>query len=250
MKGGEVTELFDIAGLKVRMNCKNGMLFERSRAYLSDNQDGEADFTVSVPDDILKRKSELLPQLTADECHYVYMGEAFYYKLLNFNGLLLHASCIEKDGFAYLFSAKSGVGKSTHTHLWMEKFPDVRMINDDKPAIRFINGKYYACGTPFSGKNDESANLKVPIRAIVFLERDTENSISRISPQSAIPLFLAQTVRPSRKDTMDKLLTALDGVLKNIPVYKLKCNISEEAVMTSYLGIKNDLSNGEIRNEN
>ena len=44
---------------------------------------------------------------------------------------------------------------------------------------------------------------------------------------------------------MDKLLTVLDGVLKNVPIYKLKCNISEEAVMTSYLGIQNDLSNGE-----
>jgi len=231
------------------MDCKDGMLYERSRAYLSENQDGKEDFCVSVPEDVLKRKTELLPQLTADECFYVYMGEAFYYKLLNHGGVLLHASCIEKDGVAYLFSAKSGTGKSTHTHLWMEKFPDVRMINDDKPAIRLIDGKYYACGTPFSGKNDESSNLTVPIRAIVFLERDKQNSISRILPQSAIPLFMAQTIRPARADTMDKLLTVLDGVLKNVPVYKLKCNISEDAVMTSYLGINNDLSNGDIHNE-
>ena len=173
------------------------------------------------------------------------MGEAFYYNLLNHNGILLHASCIEKDGVAYLFSAKSGVGKSTHTHLWLDKFPDARMINDDKPAIRLIDGEYCACGTPFSGKNDESANIAAPIKAIVFLERSTKNSISRISPQSAIPLFLAQTIRPSAASVMDKLLTVLDGVLKNVPIYKLKCNISEEAVMTSYLGIQNDLSNGE-----
>ncbi len=231
------------------MDCKDGMLFERSRAYLSENQDEKEDFCISVPDDVLKRKIELLPQLTADECYYVYMGEAFYYKLLNYSGVLLHASCIEKDGVAYLFSAKSGVGKSTHTHLWMKKFPDVRMINDDKPAVRLMDGKYYACGTPFSGKNDESANAVVPIKAIVFLERDTENSITRISPQSAIPLFMAQTIRPSRADTMDKLLTVLDSVLKNVPVYRLKCNISEEAVMTSYLGINNDLSNGDTHNE-
>ncbi len=231
------------------MDCKDGMLFERSRAYLSENQDEKEDFCISVPDDVLKRKIELLPQLTADECYYVYMGEAFYYKLLNHNGVLLHASCIEKDGVAYLFSAKSGVGKSTHTHLWMKKFPDVCMINDDKPAVRLIDGKYYACGTPFSGKNDESANAVVPIKAIVFLERDTDNSISRILPQSAIPLFMAQTIRPSRADTMDKLLTVLDSVLKNVPVYRLKCNISEEAVMTSYLGINNDLSNGDTHNE-
>ncbi len=237
--------MFDIAGLKIRMDCKDGMLYERSRAYLSKNQDGKEDFTVAMPDEILKQKAEALPQLTADECYYVYMGEAFYYNLLNHNGVLLHASCIEKDGVAYLFSAKSGVGKSTHTHLWLDKFPDAHMVNDDKPAIRLIDGEYCACGTPFSGKNDESTNIAVPIKAIVFLERGTENSISRISPQSAIPLFLAQTIRPSAASVMDKLLTVLDGVLKNVPIYRLKCNISEEAVMTSYLGIQNDLSNGE-----
>ena len=78
------------------MDCKDGMLYERSRAYLSKNQDGKEDFTVAMPDEILKQKAEALPQLTADECYYVYMGEAFYYNLLNHNGILLHASCIEK----------------------------------------------------------------------------------------------------------------------------------------------------------
>ena len=150
-----------------------------------------------------------------------------------------------KVGEHTVIIAKSGVGKSTHTHLWLDKFPDARMINDDKPAIRLIDGEYCACGTPFSGKNDESANIAAPIKAIVFLERSMKNSISRISPQSAIPLFLSQTIRASAASVMDMLLTVLDGVLKNVPIYKLKCNISEEAVMTSYLGIQNDLSNGE-----
>lgn len=232
-------ELFDIAGLKVNMDCPDGLLYERSRAYLCEDQTQRADFCVNFPQDALEKKLKLFPHMTKDECFYAYMGEAFYYKLLDYNGILLHASCIEKDGYAYLFSARSGTGKSTHTHLWMEKFPDVKMINDDKPAIRCIDGKFYACGTPFSGKNDESTNLAVPIKAIAFLERGEENSIRRIEPACAIPLFLAQTIHPVSEKTMDKLLTVLDGVLKNIPIYKLKCNISEDAVMTAYLGMNN-----------
>lgn len=236
-------ELFDIAGLKVEMNClDSGLLYERSRAYLSCNQDDASDFSVDIPEEILTQKHRALPQLTLDECRYVYMGEAFYCKLLDFDGMLLHASCIAKDGKAYLFSAKSGTGKSTHTHLWMNTFEDVAMINDDKPAVREIDGRFFACGTPFSGKNDESMNLLVPVRAIVFLQRAEENSIERISPKEALPLFMSQTVRPRKKENMIKMLGLLDRVLTKVPVYRLKCNISKQAVLTAYNGIEDDLN--------
>lgn len=235
-------ELFDIAGLKVSMDCKEGLLFERSRAYLSEEQNAQADFFVGISQEVLEQKHKALPQLTEDECRYVYSGEMFYYKLLSFDGMLLHASAIEKDGYAYLFSAKSGTGKSTHTHLWMEVLDNVNMINDDKPAIRKIDGRFYACGTPFSGKNDESSNVCVPIRAIVFLERDKDNSIERITPKEAIPLFMSQTVRPSQENRMLKMLEILDSVLREIPVFKLKCNISRDAVYTAYEGINKELT--------
>jgi len=236
-------ELFDIAGLKVAMNClDSGLLFERSRAYLSADQNASPDFSVDMPDSVLAEKHAALPQLTVDECRYVYMGEAFYHKLLNFDGMLLHASCVAKNDKAYLFSAKSGTGKSTHTHLWLEQLDGVTMINDDKPAVREIDGTFYACGTPFSGKNDESSNQLVPIRAIVFLERAADNSIERITPKEALPLFMSQTIRPAKKEYMIKMLDVLDRVLSEVPVYRLRCNISRDAVMTAYHGIEDDIN--------
>lgn len=243
-------ELFDIAGLKVAMNAlDSGLLYDRSRKYLCTDRMAKPDFSVDIPDEVLRSKHEALPQLTLDECRYVYMGEAFYYKLLNFDGMLLHASCIAKDGRAYLFSAKSGTGKSTHTHLWLDTLDGVTMINDDKPAIRRIDGTYYACGTPFSGKNDESENVLVPIRAIAFVERAKENRIERLAASQALPLFLSQTVRPSKKENMIKMLDLLDSVLRDIPVFRLYCNISKDAVLTAYNGIENNL-NGAENNEN
>lgn len=238
-KRGELVELFDIAGLKVAMECKDGMLYERSRAYLAKDQREEPDFSVVIPDEILQKKHEALPQLTLDECRYVYMGEGFYHKILNFDGMLLHASAIEKDGKAYLFSARSGTGKSTHTHLWMKQFDGVRMINDDKPALRYIDGTLCACGTPFSGKNDESSNICVPVRAIVFVERAEENKIECISAKDAIPLFISQTVRPAAEKYAVKSLEMLDRVLKEVPVFRLRCNMLPEAAICAYEGIEN-----------
>ena len=91
----------------------------------------------------------------------------------NYNGCVLHSSSVVIDNEAYLFSAPSGTGKSTHASLWVkyltEKEPYI--LNDDNPAIRIINGNIYAYGTPFSGKHDISVNQKAKLQGICFLKQ-------------------------------------------------------------------------------
>lgn len=54
-------------------------------------------------------------------------------RLLEWDTLLFHGSCISVDSKAYLFTAKSGTGKSTHTQLWKKRFGERAVfINDDK----------------------------------------------------------------------------------------------------------------------
>ena len=83
------------------------------------------------------------------------------------------------DGQAYLFSADSGVGKSTHSRLWQQVFGDQRVtiINDDKPALRLRDGVWYVYGTPWSGKYGLNHNLCYPLAGICFLERSKTNKI-------------------------------------------------------------------------
>ena len=40
---------------------------------------------------------------------------------------------------------------------------------------------------------------------------------------------------------MIKMLDILDRLLKRVPVFKLYCNISENAVLTAYNGIETEL---------
>ena len=230
-------ELFDIAGLCVQFAPRGQLLISRTRPYLAPPGAAPA-FTIDLPDAFLEEKHARYPQLTKDECEYMWVGEAFYAKLLGYDGMLLHASCIEKDGRAYLFSAKSGTGKSTHTHLWMKAFEGSRIINDDKPALRKFDGKFYACGTPFSGKTDESVNARVPVRALVFLERGAENRVEPLAPEQAIPLFLSQTLRPPVRDGMARLLTLLGDLLKTVPAFRLRCNMDPGAAAAAYEGIE------------
>ncbi len=224
---------YKIADLIVELTPFYDLTKDRIKAYeYVGDRVPDIVFTVSEQYYIDRHKEN--PQLTLAECEYVWGGAFFYERLTTFGGVLLHSSCVEYEGKAYLFSAPSGTGKSTHTHLWLEHFPGARIINDDKPAIRKVNGVYRAYGTPWSGKNDESVNEGVPIAGIAFLSRGKENEIKRISGVQALKNFLDQTIRPHNKEYAGKMLEVLDGVLTDVPVFALACDMSEEAVRTSY----------------
>lgn len=230
-------EKFVIAGLKTEYNVRGNLLRERSAPYAADFN-AEADIRLNVKDEFISEQQKNIPHLSWDEHEYMWTCEAFYRELLRHSGIMLHSSCVEKDGVAYLFSAKSGTGKSTHTHLWIESLENTRIINDDKPALICDNGVWYACGTPFSGKTDENLDVKVPVRAISFIHRSEKNEVKKINPVEAIGQFLSQTVNPKEKDLAEKMLENLDLVLKNIPVFSVGCNMEKDAARQVYEGIE------------
>ncbi len=155
-----------------------------------------------------------------------------------FEAYLMHCAVIEYEGKGYAFAAKSGTGKSTHIALWQEAFgEDVRIINGDKPILRFEEEELMAYGTPWCGKEGFNTNASVPLKAICFVERATENSIHRISPKEAVSRIFHQVLTPSDLATLDAFLPLLDRTLNQIPCYVLGCNISTEAARVAYEGM-------------
>ena len=227
-------EKFVIAGMKTEYKVRGKLLAERSAPYKADFDSNETQIKLNIQEDFIEKKCEELPNLTWDEHEYTWTCEAFYNELLNHNGMMLHSSCVEKDGYAYLFSARSGTGKSTHTHLWLKMFENARIINDDKPALLFENGVWYACGTPFSGKTDENLDVKIPVRAITFLHRSETNQVKRLAPAQAVGLILEQTINPYNKGLAEKMLECVDKILRAIPVFSLGCNMDDEAALVAY----------------
>jgi len=176
------------------------------------------------------------PFLTADQKEALATYRVFFIKLLDYDGMLLHSSAVVKDGKAYLFTANSGTGKSTHTKIWRQVFGDegVRVINDDKPAIRFEDGSWYVYGTPWSGKSDFNLNVRVPLAGICILQRGEENTITRASVADAVADIFLQTARPKNADVRMKVLGLLDKLLSQVPVWKLRCNMEPEAAIVAY----------------
>lgn len=219
---------YRIAGLTVEMQA-SGRTARQAAAYA---------VPAGAPPDLSitcgpARVWEANPALESlDDAEYMGTGAAFARGLLDFGGLQLHASAVALEGRAWLFSGPCGVGKSTHAEKWMRLF-GAAMLNDDKPALRRVDGTWYACGTPWSGKYDKSAPLDVPLGGLCFLRRGGERTARRLTPEEALPLLLSQTTRRLDPARTDKLLALADLLLREAALWQLTCTHSDAAAYTA-----------------
>ena len=166
----------------------------------------------------------------------MWTGVCFYSQLLKYNGFMLHASAVCVDDRAYFFSAPSGTGKSTHTKLWQQVFgEEAKIFNDDKPALRRLDGTWYAYGAPWSGKDHIYIYMKVPVAGICFLKQSQENKIRCLTQTEAISNVLSQTFRMFQKaERLDLMLSHVEKIVREIPVFELENRPEPAAAQLSY----------------
>lgn len=152
-----------------------------------------------------------------------------------FDAFLMHGAVIGFEGKAYAFLAQSGTGKSTHIRLWRQYLRDgVLPVNGDKPILRRKDGGFLAYGTPWAGKEGWQRNLCLPLAGICLLARGEENDIRTLQPQDALSGLMRQIYLPP--DPIGALATMdlIDCFANNVPIYALHCNMTEDAVKTSF----------------
>ena len=217
-----------IAGLQVDMEPM-GRMVQQAKPYAVE-ENGPAELQVVTNP---QRLMELEPSLPNEEvAFYMGSGANFARKLLLFDGFQLHASAVLLEGKAYLFSAPSGTGKSTHTEKWCRLF-GAEYLNDDKPALRRMENGWVAYGTPWSGKHDLSSPQSAPLGGIAFLQRGQENTIRPLAPAEAVPLLISQSMRHLNEMQMSLQLALLDRLLQEVPVWLLTCRNDDEAAQVS-----------------
>ena len=159
-------------------------------------------------------------------------------KMLDFDTVLFHGSVVAVDGVGYLFTAKSGTGKSTHTRLWREYFGErAVMVNDDKPLLH-IADTVTAYGTPYNGKHRLGSNISVPLKAICILNRSADNHIEPISFEQAYNMLLQQVYRPADMLKMAKTLELVDRLADSVKLYRLGCNMDISAAQVAFEGMQ------------
>ncbi len=229
-----MSSIYKIAEIYAKMDPIYEPLVSQSKAYLSPCTEKEIDCDLFVSPETYEAYKKRYPDATDSLIEYMETGAVFYRTLIAHSGFLLHASAVVYEDKAYLFSAPSGTGKSTHTSLWLKEFPGAEILNDDKPAIRILDDGIYVYGTPWSGKTDQSINRKVKLQGIAFLERGEENKISPMPSFNALTNLLNQTIRPGEKEYASSLLNLISEILKRIPIYRFSCNRDPSSAHLSY----------------
>lgn len=195
--------------------------------------------TEQNPDVVIREsdyRSAAFQGLSYPDYCYMESGGRFYVELLYHSGMMLHASAIAYRGRAYLFSGDSGVGKTTHARLWLSVFgEEAEIINDDKPALRYLDGKWYAYGTPWCGKDGINRNRRLPLAGICFLEQGEENRICELSKQEAFARVVVQTIHKFKKEDKARLMFAhVNRLLADIPMFCLVNRPEAEAAVLNY----------------
>lgn len=237
---------YKIADKVIEVNSIHELVHEYCKEYITDEA---PDFSVTItPEDIALEKQK-------SDSEYAYEGlplpnfsdalleeTAVYRKIAevmpDYDTFVFHGSVIAVDGEGYLFTAKSGTGKSTHTRLWREYFGErAVMVNDDKPMLKITDSGVVAYGTPYNGKHGLGTNISVPLKAICILTRAANNHIEPITREQAYSMLLQQTYRPANSEKLMKTLALTDRLADGVKLYQLGCNMDIEAAKVAYEGM-------------
>ena len=150
--------------------------------------------------------------------------------------IAIRSSVIVKEHEAVLCLGESGTGKSTHTRLWHKHIEDSRLLNDDSPIVRIIDGKCIVYGSPWSGKTNCYVNKCVPARAFMRLSQAPHNKIYRLPALSAIGAILPSCPPAFAYDNalQDHICNTVSEIISCTPVYHLECLPDAAAAELSY----------------
>ena len=233
-----------IAGIPIRIQA----LHESTRDFCADFlTDEPPEFIVISSPEIIRREQERSDRQAETEgktpVQYgdPYLEEIGIYReiaeqLLDRNNLLFHGSAIAVDGEVYLFTAKSGAGKSTHAKRWREMLGDrAVMVNDDKPILKITPEECFVCGTPWNGKHRLGSNVVLPLKAVCVLEQAEKNSIQRMDAWELLPVLMQQSYHPLDPAKNGKVMELISILTENVAFYKMQCNnMEDDAAKVSY----------------
>ena len=223
-----------LAELNIGIKNKYDYIKAMCRDYITKDK---ADFCVSASDDEIRAEGK------GTDFDKGYLETLAIYrkiaeKVVEYNGFLLHGVVVEVNKCGIAFLAKSGVGKSTHAMLWKELLNDkLTIINGDKPLVRIIDGKLFAYGTAWAGKEQMHTNAKTELRKICFIERSEQNECILMKKDMVFERLIKQIYLPTDKSLVYLILGYLGTMIENCDFYLIKCNTDISSAKTAYEGI-------------
>ena len=224
-----------IADLVVKINAMNEYSLKKCIDYTTDGNI-LPDITAKTTSlEIVEEKKLGETTFSDADCEFVCLYRSIAEQLPAYGGMVFHGAAVETGGKAYIFTAPSGTGKSTHIKLWMDVLGEqVKVINGDKPVLREKGGEFFVYSTPWAGNEGWHNNISAPLKPICLIRRGKENKIYPISPSEYFDEIMGQVYVPKDSEAWLKTLSLIDELAQNTDFYLLECDISEDAAKLSF----------------
>ena len=153
---------------------------------------------------------------------------------------ILHSCFLHYKGQAILFSGPSGIGKSTHAHLWCLYIEDTHVVNGDRCLIyKNENGEYVASAWPVCGSSGICLTETYPLKAIIFMGQAPNNEVISVRPMQLFKQLSSQiTINWWNKQQVSHTLDDLQQMLGKVNMCNYICNLTEEAPNKLYNELK------------
>ncbi len=199
-------------------------------------------FSVSVTDGQIESEMRMTKyHYSEDVCEATCIHREIVKGLVKHGVILIHSAVVAVDKVAYVFMAKSGVGKSTHIKLWKEVFGERAVIvNGDKPLFSFEDNILTVHGSPWQGKENYGKRISLPVGGLCFLERGEKNEIVPATDSEVADRLFHQVLLPDNGEDLAIFMATLERILQTVPFYKLKCTMESSAAVCSYEGMRKD----------
>ena len=209
-------------------------------SFLSNEKEQE-EICIEISD--IKKYHEMYPYFTKEQCERVALKYQMDRIIVDYDAFPIHASALSYKGEGYVFSALSGIGKSTHARIWRETYgKDVIMINDDRPYLKIVGNSVFAYSHPQAGKHDIYTNTMCQVKVIGKIVRDERNYVKRISKAEFFPFLVQQTFTMDEPQITSKIITLITKVLNQVHLYEIHCNMSKDAASSIYEQIQADIN--------
>ena len=217
---------------------QQGSFIRFCRGYIVREPAPEPDFVITVKEsELYAQREQSGISWDAKLSGFVIVKKLEKLFLENDRILFFHGSVVATQYSAYMFTAPSGTGKTTHSRLWTKNVPNAYILNGDKPFVS-TGDKITAWGSPWCGSEGYNRNEGVELKAICFLERGEKNRMTEISDNVAIPMLAQQTGDPDPLDYHTKIwmIEALERLRGRVRFYRYEMNnfAEEEAFHTTY----------------
>ncbi|MCQ2428402.1 MAG: hypothetical protein MJ137_08425 [Clostridia bacterium] len=219
-----------IADERVRIGVRYADYLSKFEEFAVPEEPGDDDVrTVVIGEEYLSDAAVYYPGAPESFVEYNEMQFVLSSALLNSGVIGMHGVAMLWKGRAWIFTAKSGTGKTTQYRNWKKLWPDeTDIINGDKVFLRISgseDGKKsitaYSC--PWKGKEGYGSNISAPLGGIIWLKQAKENRISVPTDGEAAVKLIRQLLFLGNCPEEIKTVAELDeAIVRNTEIIMLE----------------------------